>query len=194
MFLNSLSSSPEHASSMHVKMINVTDKASSKELEDVHARKNHHIITLYYRDGCPPCDKMKPEWKHACEIFKQKYKCKDNDASERTIIASVDDNGIKYLKNVFHKIEGTPTMMYISDGSMSEFNGEERNAKHFLKWFEESLKSEIVPVQTGGCWNRTATMKKKATKKGGRARRIKLKSKSKNKSKRIRYFTHEAKD
>jgi hypothetical protein len=173
-------------SSMHVRMLNVTDEATSKQLEDVHARKNHHIITLYYRDGCPPCDKMKPEWKRACEMFKQKYNCKDNDASERTMIASVDDNGIKYLKNVFHNIEGTPTMMYISDGNMSEFNGEERNAKNFLKWFEDSLKSEIVPTTTtitrhhrrlkGGCW----TMKKKSTKRGARVRRRKVKSVRRN--------------
>lgn len=178
---------------MHVKMIQVSDEATSKELEDVHARKNHHIITLYYRDGCPPCDKMKPEWKRACEMFKQKYRCKDKDASERTVIASVDDNGIKYLKNVFHKIEGTPTMMYISDGSMSEFNGEERKTKHFLKWFEDSLKSEIVPVPVGGCWNSAETIKRKSMKKGGRVRHRKLKSnrtnKSKSKNKIIKYFT-----
>jgi len=181
MFLNQSSSSSP--SSMHVKVIKVSDKETSKELEDVHARKNHHIITLYYRDGCPPCDKMKPEWERACEMFKQKYKCKDKDASERTVIASVDNNGINYLKNVFHTIEGTPTMLYISDGKMSEFKGEKRNAEHFLKWFEKSLESEIVPTATataitrrrlkvkGGCW----TMKRKATKKGGRVRRRKTK-------------------
>lgn len=183
---NSNSNTNNTKSSMHVRMLNVTDEATSKQLEDVHARKNHHIITLYYRDGCPPCDKMKPEWKRACEMFKRKYKCKYNDASERTVIANVDDNGIKYLKNVFHNIEGTPTMMYISDGNMSEFNGEERNAKNFLKWFEDSLKSEIVPTTTtitrhhrrlkGGCW----TMKKKSTKKGGRVRRRKVKSVRRN--------------
>lgn len=185
MFSNTLQPHPSPSltstSSMHVKMLNVTDEATSKKLEDVHARKNHHIITLYYRDGCPPCDKMKPEWKRACEMFKQKYKCKDNVASERTIIASVDDNGIKYLKNVFHNIQGTPTMMYISDGNMSEFSGEERNAKNFLKWFEDSLKSEIVPITSfshrhhhlkGGCW----TMKKKSTKKSSRVRRRTVKS------------------
>ncbi len=181
MFLNQLSSPSSSPSSMHVKVIKVSDEATSKELEDVHARKNHHIITLYYRDGCPPCDKMKPEWIRACEMFKRKYKCKNKDASERTVIASVDDDGINYLKNVFHKIEGTPTMLYISDGKVSEFNGEERKAEQFLKWFEKSLESEIVPVPAGGCWNRAATMKRKATKKGGRFRRRKLKSKSKSK-------------
>jgi hypothetical protein len=177
LFANSNTNNPK--SSMHVKMIQVSDESASKELENVHARKNHHIITLYYRDGCPPCDKMKPEWKRACEMFKQKYKCKDKDASERTVIASVDNNGINYLKNVFHKIEGTPTMLYISDGKVSEFKGEKRNAAHFLKWFEDSLKSEIVPIATaitrhrlkGGCW----TMKKKSSKKGGRVRRRKTK-------------------
>lgn len=187
MFLNQLSSPSSSPSSMHVKVIQVSDEATSKELEDVHARKNHHIITLYYRDGCPPCDKMKPEWKRACEMFKRKYKCKNKDASERTVIASVDDNGITYLNNVFHKIEGTPTMLYISDGKVSEFNGEERKAEQFLKWFEKSLESEIVPTATatataitrrrlkGGCWNRNTPMKKKSTKKGGRVRRRKTK-------------------
>lgn len=178
----------EDVPAMHVKMINVKDKASSDELENVHARKNHHIITLYYRDGCPPCDKMKPEWKRACEMFKKKYKCKDKGASERTVIASVDNTGINYLNNVFHEIQGTPTMLYISDGTVKEYDGNSRQAEDFLKWFEQSLKSEIVPVINkkmrrqsnsirGGCWTMTTNKQKSKRSRrskngGGRTRKV----------------------
>lgn len=166
---------PSTSSSMHVKMIHVSDKKTSRELENVRARKNHHIVTLYYRDGCPPCDKMKPEWKRACEMFKQKYQCKDKNAKERTVIAKVDDQGIKYLNNVFHNIQGTPTMLYISDNNMSEYKGPDRDAENLLKWFEQSLKSEIVPVQHrekkrrshGGCWD-TKKMKSQRKRSGGK--------------------------
>jgi hypothetical protein len=188
MLLNNPLTSTSSSSSMHVKVINVSDKKTSKELEDVHSRKNHHIITLYYRDGCPPCDKMKPEWKRACEMFKQKYQCKDKNAKERTIIASVDSKGVNYLNNVFHNIQGTPTMLYISDNNMSEYNGEDRRAENLLKWFEESLKSEIVPLNNtshnnvskrrhrknrridGGCWDMKKNKKTRKSR-GGRKRK-----------------------
>ena len=135
-------------SSMKVTMLNVTNKSTSDKLEKIHARKNHHIVALFYRDGCPPCDKMKPEWKHACEMFKQKYECNDKNAKERTVIANVNDKGIEYLDKVFHKIEGTPTILYMSDNSIREYNESDRTAPTFLKWFEESLKDEIVPVNS----------------------------------------------
>ncbi len=134
-------------SSMKVTMLNVTNKSTSDKLEKIRARKNHHIITLFYRDGCPPCDKMKPEWKHACEMFKQKYACKDKNAKERTVIANVDDKGIEYLDKVFHKIQGTPTILYMSDNNIREYKENDRTAHTFLKWFEETLKDEIVPAE-----------------------------------------------
>jgi hypothetical protein len=132
---------------MKVTMLNVTNKSTSDKLEKIRARKNHHIITLFYRDGCPPCDKMKPEWKHACEMFKQKYACKDKNAKERTVIANVDDKGIEYLDKVFHKIQGTPTILYMSDNNIREYKENDRTAHTFLKWFEETLKDEIVPAE-----------------------------------------------
>ena len=132
---------------MKVTMLNVTNKSTSDKLEKIYARKNHHIIALFYRDGCPPCDKMKPEWKHACEMFKQKYACKDKNAKERTVIANVNDKGIEYLDKVFHKIQGTPTILYMSDNNIREYKENDRTAPTFLKWFEETLKDEIVPEE-----------------------------------------------
>lgn len=140
-------SSSSSNSSMKVTMLNVTNKSTSDKLEKIYARKNHHIIALFYRDGCPPCDKMKPEWKHACEMFKQKYACKDKNAKERTVIANVNDKGIEYLDKVFHKIQGTPTILYMSDNNIREYKENDRTAPTFLKWFEETLKDEIVPEE-----------------------------------------------
>ena len=167
-----------NANEMHVTLLNVTDKSSSDKLEKVRARKNHHIVTLYYRDGCPPCDRMKPEWKKACEQFKKMYKCKSEDARERTVIASVDDKGIKHLNNVFHDIQGTPTLLYMSDNKVHTYN-EDRTADNMLKWLESSLKTEIEPITgpgpshvnglKGGCW--TTFSRKLKTKSRRRRRR-----------------------
>jgi thiol-disulfide isomerase/thioredoxin len=145
------------SSSMKVTVLNVSNKSTSDKLEKIRAHKNHHIITLFYRDGCPPCDKMKPEWKQACEMFKQKYACKDKNAKERTVIANVDDKGIEYLDKVFHKIEGTPTILYMSDNNIREYNESDRTAPTFLKWFEETLKDEIVPANTNNTINKSKT-------------------------------------
>jgi hypothetical protein len=92
---------------------------------------------------------MKPEWKKACEQFRQQYKCKNNDVSERTVIANVDDKGIQYLHKVFHKIEGTPTIMYMSNKNnkhvMREYSGKnaKRTSAHFLKWLHSSLGESV---------------------------------------------------
>jgi hypothetical protein len=81
------------------------------------------------------------------------YKCKSEDARERTVIASVDDNGIKYLNNVVHDIPGTPTLLYMSDNNVKTYDNP-RNANHLLTWMKESLKNEIEPVRfKGGCWS-----------------------------------------
>ena len=149
------SSSSSSSSSMKVSLLHVINKSTSDKLEKIRARKNHHIITLFYRDGCPPCDKMKPEWKKACETFKQKYACKDKNAKERTVIANVDDKGIEYLDKVFHKIEGTPTILYMSDNNIREYKENDRTAPTFLKWFEETLKDEIVPANTNNMINKS---------------------------------------
>lgn len=161
---------------MKVTMLNVTNKSTSDKLERIHARKNHHIITLFYRDGCPPCDKMKPEWKHACEMFKQKYACKDKNAKERTVIANVDDKGIEYLDKVFHKIQGTPTILYMSDNTIREYNENDRTAHTFLKWFEESLKDEIVPVNVNSIMNKSKSRSKTSRSKTIRTKTIRTKT------------------
>lgn len=132
-----------------ISIMQVDDEASAAKLENIHNKPNHHIVTLFYRDGCPPCDAMKPEWKKACEQFRQQYKCKDNDASERTVIANVDDKGIQYLNKVFHKIEGTPTIMYMSNKNnnrvLREYSGKnaKRTSAHFLKWLRSSLGESV---------------------------------------------------
>jgi thiol-disulfide isomerase/thioredoxin len=133
-----------------ISILQVDDEASAAKLENIHNKPNHHIVTLFYRDGCPPCDAMKPEWKKACDQFRQQYKCKDNDANERTVIANVDDKGIQYLNKVFHKIEGTPTIMYMSNKNnkrvLREYRGKKakRTSRHFLKWIRSSLSDSVI--------------------------------------------------
>jgi len=161
-----------------ISILHVGDESSAAKLESIHDKPNHHIVTLFYRDGCPPCDAMKPEWKKACEQFRQQYKCKNNDVSERTVIANVDDKGIQYLHKVFHKIEGTPTIMYMSNKNnkriLREYRGKnaKRTSAHLLKWLRSSLNESIFApkanmnnmnnmnnmidkkqMQTGGCWS-----------------------------------------
>jgi len=163
---------------MKVTVLNVTNKSTSDKLEKIHARKNHHIIALFYRDGCPPCDKMKPEWKHACELFKQKYACKDKNTQERTVIANVNDKGIEYLDKVFHKIEGTPTILYMSDNNIREYKESDRTAPTFLKWFEETLKDEIVPANTNNMINKSKTRSRSRRSRSSRSRRSRSSSRS----------------
>jgi hypothetical protein len=69
------------------------------------------------------------------------------------VIANVDDNGIKHLKNVFHDIKGTPTLMHMTNKNGSKTRNEfnmERTADNLTKWLRSSLNDVITKVNEVG--------------------------------------------
>ena len=128
---------------MHpIKITQVNSKRTARKLEDVRKKPNHHAVILYYRDGCPPCDKMKPAWDAACDKFGKRYKCKTSEI----MIANVDPSGLKFLEQMdfkFHTIKGTPSLKHTSSAGVSEFN-ENRDEEQFMAWLQKSLHDVIV--------------------------------------------------
>ena len=128
---------------MHpIKITRVDSKRAAGNLEQLRKKPNHHAIILYYRDGCPPCDKMKPAWDAACDKFGKRYKCKTSEI----MIANVDPTGLKFLEKMdykFHTINGTPSLKHSSSAGVSEFN-ENRDEETFIKWLQKSLHDVIV--------------------------------------------------
>ena len=138
---------------MEIAVLDVKDKAGAHKLEQVHNLPNNNLIVLYYRDGCPPCDALAPLWKKACNKIRRRYKCGDKNAHASTVIANVDDNGIKHLKNVFHDIKGTPTLMHMTNKNGSKTRNEfnmERTADNLTKWLRSSLNDVITKVNEVG--------------------------------------------
>ena len=69
------------------------------------------------------------------------------------MIANVDDSGIKHLKNVFHDIKGTPTLMHMTNKNGSKTRNEfnmERTADNLTKWLRSSLNDVITKVNEVG--------------------------------------------
>lgn len=138
---------------MEIAVLDVKDKAGAHKLEQVHNLPNNNLIVLYYRDGCPPCDALAPLWKKACNKIRRRYKCGDKNAHASTVIANVDDNGIKHLKNVFHDIKGTPTLMHMTNKNGSKTRNEfnmERTADNLTNWLRSSLNDVITKVNEVG--------------------------------------------
>ena len=138
---------------MEIAVLDVKDKAGAHKLEQVHNLPNNNLIVLYYRDGCPPCDALAPLWKKACNKIRRRYKCGDKNAHASTVIANVDDNGIKHLKNVFHDIKGTPTLMHMTNKNGSKTRNEfnmERTADNLTKWLRSSLNDVITKADEVG--------------------------------------------
>ena len=138
---------------MEIAVLDVKDKAGAHKLEQVHNLPNNNLIVLYYRNGCPPCDALAPLWKKACNKIRRRYKCGDKNAHASTVIANVDDNGIKHLKNVFHDIKGTPTLMHMTNKNGSKTRNEfnmERTADNLTKWLRSSLNDVITKVNEVG--------------------------------------------
>ena len=125
-----------------IKITQVDSKRAARKLEQMRKKPNHHAIILYYRDGCPPCDKMKPVWDAACDKFGKRYKCKTSEI----MIANVDPSGLKFLEQMdskFHTINGTPSLKHSSTAGVSEFN-ENRDEEQFMAWLQKSLHDIIV--------------------------------------------------
>jgi len=129
---------------MHpIKITQVNSKRAAGKLEELRKKPNHHAIIMYYRNGCPPCDKMKPAWDATCDKFGKRYKCKTSEI----MIANVDPVGLKFLEKMdskFHTINGTPSLKHSSSaGVVSEFN-ENRDEENFTNWLQKSLHDVIV--------------------------------------------------
>jgi len=125
-----------------IKITQINSKRAAGKLEQLRKKSNHHAIILYYRDGCPPCDKMKPAWNAACDKFGKRYKCKTSEI----MIANVEPSGLKFLEKMdskFHTIIGTPSLKHSSSAGVSEFN-ENRDEENFTSWLQKSLHDVIV--------------------------------------------------
>ena len=145
-----------------IKITQVSSEHAARKLEQMRKKPNHHAIILYYRDGCPPCDKMKPAWDAACDKFGKRYKCKTSEI----MIANVDPTGFTFLEKMdskFHTINGTPSLKHSSSAGVSEFN-ENRDEEQFMAWLQKSLHDVLIDISPnddeskkaqiggGGCW------------------------------------------
>ena len=181
-----------------IKITQVNSKLTASKLEQMRKKPNHHAIILYYRDGCPPCDKMKPAWDAACDKFGKRYKCKTNEI----MIANVDPTGLKFLERMdskFHTIIGTPSLKHSSSAGVSEFN-ENRYEANLMEWLQKSLHDVLIDINPnydeskkaqiggGGCWLKDMFKTRTRKYRRGRSRsNNRSRSRSNNRSRSRRY-------
>lgn len=136
-----------------------------------------HVFLLIYLTGCPPCNMTKPEW----DMLEKEFPDNDN-----LVVARINSDLLRELKNYGGSPKGYPTMRYIckkgSKITIEEYDGE-RTKDAFIKW----IKSHIGKAQHVGGSRRRKKMasrhsRRHSRKSKSRRRRHSRKSKSKRHS------------
>ena len=158
--------------------INPTSK-TSEEFDKHIENKDKQIFLLIFMDGCGPCEATKPEWENIESKLSDDLK-----QNENLIIADLNQESIKDIKNLPTQPKGFPTMFYITNGGKICESFDERDVDSFIKWIESKVgkqgKQENLIKLEGGKRNRNKKSKKsKKNKKSKKSKKNKKSKKSK---------------
>jgi len=138
------------------------------------------IFMLLRRDGCPPCEEIKPEWLQIANS--EEVKPLD------IVVADIEEKSLNAVDFMISKdkIIGFPTMVYVRDKKIHPFE-EGLDVNSFVNWIKSTF--EKSTFEKSGAKSRTKSRTKSRSKKGGAKSRAKSRSKkggAKRKTKRRR--------
>jgi len=110
----------------------------------VHSGK--HVFLFLFMVGCNPCNMTKEPWSQIHHHLSEEHK-KNPDI----IIARVDKDFYPKLKQVGKEPMGFPTLRYIRNGDVEEYEDaplskKDRSAESFADW----IKIKVKPIKRGG--------------------------------------------
>ena len=115
----------------------VTDNKgiSKKEIEriDEYIKDGKHVFILIFMNGCGPCEATRPEWDKIEKALKNKHVKRDD-----VVIIDVNKDYLGEIKGV-GSVDGYPTMKYIKDGKISDFDKGNRDVATFVSWIESKI-------------------------------------------------------
>ena len=94
-----------------------TTEENKKNLDELnlHIQEKKPTFLFIYMDGCGPCDSTKEQWEHIKDYVEEDVKKAD------VIVAQVNKDLFKVLDNVGPEPSGFPTLRYIDDGTIEEY-------------------------------------------------------------------------
>jgi hypothetical protein len=151
----------------HIRSTN--DKESMKSLNH-HIKKGKPAFILIYMEGCGPCNATRPEWNKLENVLSSLKK------DENTMVADIDQSLLDHLDSIKEKPVGFPTMLYVQDNNVENYEGG-RTIADFVKWIKEkNVKQE---KQKGGRKTKKIQKRKKTLKKRKTLKRKPISSKKK---------------
>jgi len=118
------------------------DKGSSKkqiETIDEYIKDGKHVFILIFMNNCGPCEATRPEWDKIEDALKSEYVKRDD-----VVIIDVNKDYLGKL-NKIGNVDGFPTMKYIKDGNISDFDMGNRDVDTFVSWIESKIINKKSP-------------------------------------------------
>ena len=161
------------------------------EWVDEYIKEGKYVFILIFMTGCGPCESTKPEWNKIKGTLEKQYANRDD-----VVVIDVNKNYLPEMK-LIGSVNGFPTMKYIKDGKISDYDKGSRDVDSFVSWIEskiidtisspEILSSRITPYYNDDSdyydyENQGRGVKKSKTKTKTKSKGKKSKTKSKTKS------------
>ncbi len=163
----------------NMKIIHVNNDKALEDFND--SIQDAHALVLFYMDGCPHCEIMKPEWnkfEKNLERNGMKHSMKSPKSLEK-MIARVNSDYINRV-NCDRDILGYPTIFEMVGGNKKkEYNGN-RTAEDFEVYFNS------MNMSVGGGKNKSKTNKKSKKNKNKNKNKTNKKNLSKKNKKRVK--------
>ena len=168
------------------------------EWVDEYIKDGKYVFILIFMTGCGPCESTKPEWNKIKGTLEKQYANRDD-----VVVIDVNKNYLPEMK-LIGSVNGFPTMKYIKDGKISDYDKGSRDVDSFVSWIEskiidtisspEILSSRITPYYNDDSdyydyENQGRGVKKSKTKTNSKGKKSKTKTKTKSKGKKSKTKT-----
>jgi len=130
-----------------------------KEMDD------KHIFLFLYLDGCHPCELTKEPWNNIKNKINSKYLSRD------VVIAQINQELFDEIKHVGDKPYGFPTLRYINNHSIEEYNGP-RTTNEFVNWISRKLDKNNKNYKMKGGSTIKKSRKSRKSKKSRKSRKL----------------------
>lgn len=174
------------------------------EWVDEYIKEGKYVFILIFMTGCGPCESTKPEWNKIKGTLEKQYANRDD-----VVVIDVNKDYLPEMK-LIGSVNGFPTMKYIKDGKISDYDKGSRDVDSFVSWIEskiidtisspEILSSRITPYYNddsdyydyenqGRGVKKSKAKTNKKTKSKGKKSKTNKKTKSKSKGKKSKTKT-----
>jgi len=141
---------------VEVKSVNDVKRFNEIAKKVLNNPQTQGLLVKFYADWCGHCQSMTVDWDKITRELKSKYECQNTNCTltiANIRVQSMDDND-KIIKNVKHipkDIQGVPSILFVSNGKITQEYSGERVFEQMLSWiinnnnFPLKMKTTLTP-------------------------------------------------